>query len=267
MVFGLFSSAAEKRKQKNVKMLETASKAHFFRRIQFRANAENGLREKFSDIVLLMNEQSEHFAGYSKDSSTLITGMLYDRQLPSLFDLKEKFTEDPSSEIFAFHVGTFMEEMQNAKGPNSYNWMTRTEMADGYAYEDNLFPYEIRLYKNDKIVGRSGTFAPKSVGYFDDILKTHIIHALRGSTVSTFKAEIHVTNYGECGTKSVPYVYNDTPRRDITQNYEHFDSIRCMFLRFLVAIEEDLISEDGKKGIFAPSETDIDDAKIGLPAT
>lgn len=266
MVFGLVASKAKKQTKKNAEMLDAASKAHFYRRVQFRANAVKELKEVHPDLVFLMNEQSHQFAGFAKKSDTFITGLLYDKQLPDLFDLEENFKENPAAEGFASRAMQFVEDVRSAKAPRPYNWMTRTTMADGYSYEDNLFPYEIRLYKNDRIVGRSGKFSPKPTGYFEDILRTHIIHDLKGATVSTFKVAIHVTNFGEMGKQLVSYAYQDTPRRDITQNYKHFNSVRRMFLPFLEAIEESLTSEDGKDDIFSPREEDIDDEKIGLPA-
>ena len=250
-----------KRKRKKV-LLSKAEHVYSHKKLEFRHGLVNKLKFLHPSIELLINTQSPYFFGYKKDERIFITGRLDDSDLPDIFDLREQIELDDFEE----HVREFIGKVHSYKMPRAYNRMVHTYMGEGSGYEIDLFPCEIRLSKNDKIIARSGLFSPKKKGYFDEILYENIVEDTAGSGVSSLSLAILVTNYGELNWDEVTYVYQDPPRKSVSQNIEHYIKICSLFTPFLNEIEIDITDPSERDMVYGPSDEDLDDTLLGLPA-
>lgn len=263
-MFDIFSSPESRKKKKNYKLLSKAEHFHLQKKIEFRHGLVNKLKFLHPSIVVLINTQSPYFFGYEKDERIFITGRLHDDELPSIFELRELVEKNDFDE----RVREFVSKVNGYQMPRAYSRMTNTHMhmGEGYSYEVDLFPCEIRLSKNDNVIARSGLFSPKKKGYFDKILYENVVEDISGTGISRINLSILVTNYGELNWDEVTYVYEDHPRKSTNQNMEHYTKVCSLFAPFLNEIEVDITDPFERDMVYGPSDEDLDDTLLGLPA-
>jgi len=261
-MFSMFFNSDLRRRKRNERLLAKAEDAYKLKKLEFRHGLLNKLKFLYPNIEILINNQSPCFFGYKKDDQTFITGRLDDSGLPSMLDLRESIDDSDFEEQFY----KFIQNVNSYSGPRPYNRLAYVEVGEGYGYECDLLPCEIRISKNDKIIARSGIFSPKHKGYFDEILYKNVVEDTTGTGISNLKLSILVTNYGELLWDDITHVYADHPRASTNQNIEHYTKVCSLFTPFLKAIELDITDPSQRNMVYGPSDEDLDDKLLGLPA-
>ena len=263
MLFNLFTNPEERKKKKNQALLLMAENVYLQKKLEFRRGLVNKLKFLHPSIEILINTQSPFFFGYKKDERIFVTGRIDDNELPSIFRLREQVNQNNFHE----RVRDFVSKVNGYSMPQGeHHRMSYSYIGEGFSYETDLFPCEIRLLKNDKIIARSGLFSPKLKGYFDEALYKNIVEDTSGSGISRLSLAILVTNYGEVNWDEITYIYEDQPRKSTNQNIEHYTKVCALFIPFLNAIEVDITDQFVRDMVYGPSDEDLDDTLLGLPA-
>ncbi len=257
-------------------MLEEAKTALETKKIEFRENAISKLTFLYPDVKFCMNFQSMKFAAFSATKDSLITGSFMDGFLPDLLDLEEVFHDarfEESVKTFRNGVSSFtfpkpvlIDGQRRKFSKLQFESFLDSESAKvGYSVSNQYErAYEIRLYKNDKIVGRTSKFSPKPEGYLAEKVYKHVVQDLNGPGVSCFSIDLGVYTAGTVGRTRVDFLYLDSPRKTEGQSRDHYLGVCSQFLPFLNEIENHVVDRSDVDYIFGPDEEDLDDKAIGL---
>lgn len=262
-LFGFFRSPAEKQARERKLICEQLARSREIKKMQFRANMIEHMRSLNSDVIVLVNSQSDIFYAYSPSSRSFYSGRLYDNGLPSTIFLE--------NEILSNRFDAEAEKIKSGlSSPKRVDLDYHDHRNDGFSYFEELcHPEEITVIKNGKLVGRSHYAYPKPNGYLRRVIINSIINDLRGHEdgFSTISIVLCHTFCGGSHCSTLNYNYADTPRRSQDQSIQYLSTVVSLFVDFLDAIEiellnpVDLVIECGKIG-----KKDIDDTLLDLPA-
>lgn len=220
---------------------------------------------------------SNNFFGFSKEGDKLISGQFLDEYLPNITEV-DQYVDDID---FEQRIDTFISEVNNyrpsshiPKDRRNYEMYARDSLKrlveseagkDGYETQrGHFYTHEVRLYKNDNIIGRTGEFSPKPSGYLREIIYKNVIQDLRGGAgVSKISISIGYHNAGEIFSNEVSYFYHDSPRKEESQSSDYYLKFCSQFIPFLNSIECSANKESYES--FGPGEEYTNDEAIGLP--
>lgn len=274
-MIGLFSSSTSKIKKKNDALLKKARLALDVRKAEFRNNAVSKLKFLHPDMQFCANIQDADFFAYSAEHDRFEYGRFLDRYLPSLLELEDHAEESEFDQkicIFLKDIQTYVAQPDESvperyKKYAEWNFKNTVEKfgSSGYILGDESYvPFDIRLYKNERIFARSTTAKPKGSGYFSEKLYKNIVEDIQGAAghVSTIKLEIVFTNWGSFISKRTCFTYIDPPRKIQSASRDHFITVCSQFSPFLSAMEHYLVRRS-KEDHFRDFG-DEDDRYLGL---
>lgn len=269
-MLGLFQSAQARLLRKRKALLENAKLVLEARKIGFRENAISKLTFLYPDVQFAANLQSDEFAAYSKEKNELKIGYFMDNHLPSLLELEESLER----ENFEALVQSFLSEVKYYSPSSRPYSFDRNSNRAKVGYEINPInrngacAFEIKLHKNDEIIGRTSQFYPKPEGYLAEKVYEHVVQDLAGSGVSKFTIDIGVSPFGTCDPDyrcQINYFYLDHPRRAESQSRDHYLRVCSQFLPFLNAIEQHVLDSSDVEFMYVQEDPDgLNDREIGL---
>lgn len=190
---------------------------------------------------------SPKFAGFSRDKELFIFGEFLDWYLPDIEDLRDHISDSDfpeRSKDFKNKIIdlTFSSDLPD---PGQRRFEERrirdflNRVSDrGYTFSERFFPYDLRMLKNDIVIGRSTTKSPKPTGYFSEKTYAHVVEDIGGTGVSNPTIELHLWNGLDLTTQEIAFVYIDPPRRSSTQIRDQHLKLCSQFIPFLKAVEE-----------------------------
>jgi hypothetical protein len=241
MVFGLFSTAEQKAKARNLRLFDLAKTAYESKRLMFRDNAISKLSFINPDMKFIFNTQCDIFAGVDPANETFVLGQFDDRSLPSLRELEDsqKYSDFPElCKTFMFLLDDHFLTEAGARKARAGEV--------GFSYYEGHFVYELRVSKNGQIIARSNN--PKRAGYFRNLLYRSVVQDIKGTGRSELRVSIYFSNYAESFIEDVFFHYQDPPRKAESQLRDHYISVCSLFLPFLEAGEIQLRSASFANG-------------------
>jgi hypothetical protein len=243
-----FLTAQERTKKRNEKKVAELALAVDARKKVFRGNAISKLTFLYPDMEFAIGMTSDQFAGYSHKSSTFVTGEFFDKFLPTVSRLRglvEQEDFDTHADEFArdikdltFEINSeFSSDFLRQDHVKRMRQYLHSNGDRGYIYDERFYPYDVRIKKNGRLVGRSTTHSPKPVGYFAEKIYEHVVEDIRGSMVSNFTIELFLWNYGDLIEQEIAFSYVDMPRKSASQMRDHYTKTCAQFTPFLQAIE------------------------------
>jgi hypothetical protein len=242
----LFLSAQERTKKRNEKHIAQLKRAVDVRKAEFRNNAISKLTFLYPDMEFAMGMTSDQFAGYSPKENIFVSGEFLDQYLPEV----SRITDRALDADFEKHAGAFARDIRSltfesdlpeaverrVHERNVKDFLSRR--ADhGYTFDDRFFPYDIRIKKNGRVIGRSSSQSPKPIGYFAEKSYAHVVEDTHGTGVSNFSIELLLWNYGDLIEQEIAFIYIDTPRKSVSQMRDHYIKTCAQFVPFLQAAE------------------------------
>ena len=271
-----FPTPLERQIRQNKKQLDRAISILEERKFGFRNNAVSKLSFIYPDMKFAICMTSKVFAGYSKDRNQCISGEFLDEFLPSISVLRRLV----GTEEFEHSFISFIQNVQHLR----YEGVSPEKQGEGYSksydldihrayirkygdqgfnYNEQYFPYDVHILKNDRIVGRFAAHSPKHMGYFSERVYESIIQDTQGKGVSVFSIELHLWNFGDLWRRRIDFVYSDPPRNSQTQMRDHLMKTCAQFLPFLQVIEEHLSSPELREEIGGLG-SEMSDRDLGL---
>lgn len=249
----IFSSPRNRKLKRNRKQFERLVKSLEARKAAFRENALSRMRLLYPDMQFAIGLTSANFAGYSPQENLFVVGEFFDRYLPDQFRLEDLLNDDDfemHAEKFARDIRDFVYEsdLEDAGDrrldEKDTKEFLRKEGAQGYTYSEIWSPYDIRIRKNGRVIGRSSSQSPKPIGYFSEKVYETIVADLNGPGVSNFSIELLL--WGNCALseREIDFIYIDPPRKSVSQSHDHYLKTCAQFMPFLQAAERFLHDPD-----------------------
>lgn len=242
----IFLSSQERARKRNEKVIFQLAQAVEARKATFRENALSKLTFLYPDMKFAMAMTSSQFAGFSQKESVFVVGEFLDEYLPDLSrfrQLSQDIDFDKHAAEFARDIRdlTFESDLTEAIARRLHEQKVKDFLrrnADiGYTFRDDFFPYDIRLRKNGRVVGRSSSQRPKQIGYFAEKAYEHVVEDICGTGVSNFSIELLLWNYGDLIKREIAFIYVDPPRKSASQMREHYIKTCSHFVPFLQEAE------------------------------
>lgn len=242
----IFSSSQQRKLKRNRKQFERLVKALEIRKATFRDNALSKMTFLYPDMQFAMGLTSANFAGYSPQENLFVVGEFLDEYLPDRFELEDRVNDEDfelHAEKFARDTRDFVYEsdLEDAQDrrldeKDTMDFLMRTG-DQGYIYSEIWSPYDIRIRKNGRVIGRSSSQSPKPIGYFAEKAYEHVVEDLEGTGVSNFSIELLL--FGNCDLieREIAFIYIDPPRKSVSQNQDHYLKTCAQFMPFLQAAE------------------------------
>lgn len=245
-LIGIISSSPVRARKRNEKQIGRLVQAVEARKATFRLNAISKLTFLYPDMEFAMGMTSDQFAGYSQKQNIFVSGEFFDQYLPDISRIQER-VEDSS---FEKHAAAFAQDIRGLTFKSDLPGATERRIHEqrikeflyrnsdrGYTFSDSFFPYDMRIRKNGKVIGRSSSQSPKPIGYFAEKAYEHVVEDTRGTGVSNFSIELLLWNCGDLTEQQIAFVYIDTPRKSVSQMRDHYIKTCSQFVPFLQAIE------------------------------
>lgn len=243
MVFGIFSTAEQKIKARNLHLFTSAKAIYEKQKLMFRDNAISKLSFMNPRMKFILNTQCDFFAGIDSDSESFIWGHFDDRKLPNLRELEDsqKYSDFPDlCDSFVTLIRDFYPLGIDSR---------KVEAGEiGFSFYEGDFIFDLQVAKNGKVICRSNASNPKPIGYFRDSLYRHVVQDINGSGVSELRARLYISNYAENFCQDIFFHYQDPPRKVESQSRDHYINVCSLFLPFLEAGELQLRSAGFAEG-------------------